>query len=221
VLRALAVDPAPSALVLLRREGDAVSRLRGASRRADLALHVAAEALADRPAGRAARLLLELVDQGAKRTNDAARAPLLPRTAIEDLLSTEALERGLFDEGSRPGRWAQILRRRGIVARRSDWETLVERYAGSGPQAVLPFVETPEEDRFLDPRLRRERPALARWVQRLLAEIDHLGPALRGGAGGRGDPASVPPRSPVRTPAFRRFAGQRSWRRGLRCGPTP
>jgi hypothetical protein len=191
VLRALAVDPAPSALVLLRREGDAVSRLRGASRRADLALHVTAESLADRPAGRAARLLLELVDQGAKRSGAASlgeptritRSPLLPRTAIEDLLSTEALERGLFDEGSRPGRWAQILRRRGIVARRSDWETLVERYAGSGPQAVLPFVETPEEDRFLDPRLRRERPALARWVQRLLAEIDHLAPALRGGPG--------------------------------------
>lgn len=185
ILRVLAHDPARSALVLLRRDDDRVARLRGAARRAGLPLHVPPETLASRPAGRGALLLLELVEQGAKRpAGDGGRsAALLPRTVVEDLLGTEALSRSTFDERCRPGRWPQILRRRGIVARREDWEVLVERYATEGPQAVLPFAEGEEEDRYLDPRLRRERPALARWVQRLLREIDALAPLLRGATG--------------------------------------
>lgn len=183
VLRTLATAPASSALVLLRREGDTVGRLRGAARRAGVELHVAAEPLAVRPAGRAARLLAELVDQGGRRPAADARPAIVARTAVEDLLAGGALDRSLFEDGSRPGRWAQILRRRGIVGRRGDWETFVARYAGEGAQGTLPFAEGAEEDRFLDPRLRRERPALARFVARLLAELDRLAPLLRGGAG--------------------------------------
>ncbi|MEO8502956.1 MAG: PD-(D/E)XK nuclease family protein [Acidobacteriota bacterium] len=185
ILRALSDAPATSALVLLRREADTADRLRGAARRARLPLHVAAQSLADRPAGRVALLLVELAELGSKRpaSDGQTRPRMLPRVSVEDLLGSGALRPSLFEERSNPGRWAQILRRRGIVARRSDWETLVERYADDGPQARLPFVEAEggEEDRFLDSRLRRERPLLARWVKRLLHEVDHLGPQLRGG----------------------------------------
>ena len=186
ILRVLARTPAASSLVLLRRDADTADRLRGAARRAGLPLHVGAESLADRPAGRVALLLVELADLGGKRPGPEAqaRSRLLPRVSVEDLLGSGALRGSLFEERSHPGRWAQILRRRGIVARRSDWETLVQRYADDGPQTRLPFAEAAdeEEDRYLDSRLRRERPLLARWVKRLIDEIDRLAPELRGGS---------------------------------------
>lgn len=179
LLRGLVSDPPASALVVLRHEDASAALLHGVAGRAGVPLHVAGPPLASTPAGRAARLLLGL---GARLAGGEAEERQVPRREVEALLATGALVRRA-SAGGRSERWTQLLRQRGIVGRVAEWRALIERYGR--PQETLPFPgearEADEDDRFLDPKLRRELAPLAAWMARLLADLGVLAASLRRG----------------------------------------
>jgi hypothetical protein len=186
VLRRLAERPAASTLVVLRQDQPGTERFRAAARGAGVGLHIESAPLAASPAGRAATALLRLaIDRATERVG--SNEGTMPRTAVEDLLVVGGLAPSLFPPGSRPERWIQALRGRGLVAGLAGWRRFVEQYATSTPsaQGTLPFAgrasrpRHDDEDGERDRRLLRELRPLADWVARLLDTTALLGAETR------------------------------------------
>lgn len=131
VLRLLLTDPGVSSGVLLRRGEAALPQYLAGARGRQVALHLpAGEPWRRIPAGRLALALVELARE--RRGEGDGGEGSLPRAQVEDLLGNPALSPELFEEGSYPGRWPQLLRRMGVVAGVAAWQRLAERHAGDG-----------------------------------------------------------------------------------------
>jgi hypothetical protein len=163
-LRRLVARPARSAAVLLRQEESQAAPFREARQAARVTLHLGrGEPWGARPAGRVVLGLLRLA--AARRTEGEGA---LPRAEVEDLLASGGLRDGQFAPDSNPGRWAQLFRRRGLIAEIAGWRRFVERFAGEAPSAV----EGGDDER--DPVLQRELRPAAQWSARLLEATERL-----------------------------------------------
>jgi ATP-dependent helicase/nuclease subunit B len=162
--------------ILVRRADEAARDAAAFERRAQRTLHLPqGESWRRRPAGAVAAALLGIA--AGLRPEDGK--PSLERGRVEELLGSGGLAADLFPPGARPGRWTQALRRRGLVGRLDAWERLVAEHRGGqlalGLEAAagMPFAPLAAEE--ADPRLRRELPAIAAFVERLLADARLLG----------------------------------------------
>ncbi len=169
--------------ILVRRAEEAVRDAASLERRAGLRFHLAAgEAWRRRPVGAAAAALLEIA--GELRADEGG--PSLERGRVEELLGSGGLAREVFPAGSRPGRWTQALRRRGLLGRLDAWERLVAENRG-GQLALGLEAESAAARRVADAetdsRLRRELPAIADFVERLLSDTRLLGDTAGGWRG--------------------------------------
>ncbi len=161
-LRRLVERPARSAAILLRHEESQAAPFREAERAARVALHRRrGEPWAARPAG---RVVLGLLRLAAARRRAGGGA--LPRAEVEDLLASGGLREEQFPPGSYPGRWAQLFRRRGLIAEVAGWRRFVERFTGE------PSPTGDDDER--DPVLQRELRPAAQWAARLLETTERL-----------------------------------------------
>ena len=162
--------------VLVRRAEQAVRDAMSLERRTGARWHLTAgESWRRRPEGAVAAALMRIA--AGLRGDDGP--PSLERGRVEELLGSGGLAPDLFAPGARPGRWTQALRRRGLLGRLDAWQRLVADHRGGqlalGLEAAGERKFAPLAAEEADSRLRRELPAAAAFVERLLHDGGLLG----------------------------------------------